>query len=129
MVWSKVVEYAENSRQNTWMYISENDMSEYVMPRLSRPALTCWKGGILAIGGPGIGACDKDGLSRFYYSMDGGIYWRKSDISLPSGFSGTTCSVATTSRQNIWIVCGGSGQVWYGRQPGEESNDQKVFTD
>ena len=130
MVWSKVVEYAENSRPNTWMYINENDMSEFVMPRLSRPALTCWKGGILAIGGPGIGACDNEGFSRFYYSMDGGIYWRKTtDISLPTGFSATTCTMATDSKNNIWMVCGGSGQVWYGRLSGEESSDQKTFTE
>ena len=130
MVWSKVSEYAENSRQNPWMYVCENDVKEYMLPRVSRPSLTCWKGGILAIGGHGIGACDTEGFTRFYYSMDGGIYWRKNaDISIPTGFSATTCSIATTSQQNVWIVCGGSGQVWYGRLPGEESNDQKSFTE
>ena len=130
MVWSKVSEYAENSRQNTWMYISENDVSEFILPRMSRLSLACWKGGILAIGGPGIGACDKEGIFRFYYSMDGGIYWSKSsDISLPAGFSAYNCTIATNSQQNIWMVCGGSGQVWYGRMSGEESNDQKVFSE
>lgn len=130
MVWSKVSEYAENSRQNAWMYVCENDVSEFILPRLSRLSLTSWKGGILALGGDGIGACDTAGFSRFYYSMDGGIYWLKSsDISLPTGFSATTCSIATSSQQNVWMVCGGSGQVWYGRLPGEESNDPKCFTE
>lgn len=130
MVWSKVAEYADNSRQNAWMFVCENDVSEFILPRLSRLSLTCWKGGILAIGGSGIGACDQEGFARFYYSMDGGIYWRKStDISLPKGFSATTCSMATNSQQNIWMVCGGSGQVWYGRMPGEEGNNQKAFTE
>lgn len=130
MVWSKVSEYAENSRQNAWMYVCENDMEDFILPRLSRLSLACWKGGILAIGGHGIGACDKEGFSRFYYSIDGGIYWRKNDdISVPTGLSATTCSIATNSQQNIWMVCGGSGQVWYGRMSGEESNDQKSFTE
>ena len=130
MVWSKVSEYAENSRQNTWMYVCENDVDEFILPRLSRISLACWKNGILALGGNGLGACEEEGFSRFYYSMDGGIYWLKSsDISLPTGFSATSCSIATTSQQNIWIVCGGSGQVWFGRMLGEDSVDQKRFTE
>ena len=50
-------------------------------------------------------------------SKDGGINWRKSSLyTFPTGFNSTAVFGATVdNQQNIWMVCGGSGQVWRGR--------------
>ncbi len=130
MVWNKVVEYADNSRQNAWMYLNNKDVPTYYLPRLSRLSLANWNNGIIAIGGAGIGACTTEGFSQLYYSKDGGIFWEKSDdITLPTGLSASTCAIATNDNKDVWMVCGGSGQVWYGQMPGSDIDSQKIFTE
>jgi photosystem II stability/assembly factor-like uncharacterized protein len=132
VVWDKVSEHARQSHQNAWMYVSLNDLPAYALPRLSGLTITAFNGGVVAMGGPGVGACSTEGFARFYNSTDGGVYWlSNSNIPMPSGFAANGAfAMATDGNQCLWLVCGGSGQVWRGRQPGSDwSKNQTIFTE
>ncbi len=57
-------------------------------------------------------------FASLYESLDGGIAWRtRSYLPLPNGLNSTdgVFAVASDTDNYLWIVCGGSGQVWRGR--------------
>ena len=57
-------------------------------------------------------------FAHIYESLDGGLAWKtRSYLPLPSGLQCNDGIVAmmTDADNNLWLVCGGSGQVWRGR--------------
>ena len=118
-VWNKMIDLTTRSLNDAWMYVNVNDLNTYGLPRLSPLAALSYDGGILVIGGGGIGECDTPGYQRFYYSTDGGIFWRKKNgMILPEGFEGADAvTMASDTQGRLWLISG-SGQVWKGRQSG-----------
>jgi len=118
VVWGKVDEYAERAISHAWTYYTPDMQNHLMLPRLSNLSAISYAGGILAIGGNGEGACTAKGYQRFYQSTDGGITWLNNKYyPMPAGLNvGTSAALATDSQKNIWIFCGGSGQIWRGRQ-------------
>lgn len=94
------------------------DDIRFRLPRLSNLTVVPYVDVLLALGGDGIGACDEKGFSQLYVSQNGGINWKTSKyFPLPEGLSSsnTSFTLVTDDSRYIWIVCGGTGQVWRGR--------------
>ena len=130
MVWSKVAEYSEGSRNDSWMYISACDVDSVALPRLSNLTLASYNGAIFALGASGIGACVRAGFSQIYYSQDGGVYWRNDEnYQLPEDFEGQQAFTMTVdSKGRIWIITG--NKVWKGYYPDDVwEKSRKSFTE
>ena len=119
MVWRKVVDYSKNATKASWNYMERNAVSDSLaLPRLENLTMVKYDDGILALGGKGIGGCDKPAYSMIYQSRDNGITWKyNSCYVLPDDFNNSATKVtATVDGDNfIWLYCEGSGQVWRGR--------------
>lgn len=117
MVWRKIVEYS-TERQSQWAFIEFDNTMRYPLPRLSGLKVFGYGSSLLAMGGAGIGGCTAAPFANIYESRDGGITWKASkSIVLADAFdaSATSFAVVTDADNFIWIVCGGTGQVWRGR--------------
>lgn len=121
-VWRKIVDYSGESRVGKWAYMDVDDTNLYPLPRLSALTVFNYGSSVLAFGGAGIGSCHKTPYSQIYESRDGGITWKNnSAYAFPKGFDAgatTSCAAVTDGSNNIWIVCGGTGQVWRGKLNG-----------
>ena len=128
-VWNKMIEIASDNNE-PWMYVN-NELNAYFLPRLNSLTAVSYHGGIVALGGSGIGACTDAAHTRLYYSNDGGIFWNKeSSVTLPSALeSNDVMSLIVDSESNLWLICGGSGQVWRGHLTGTSSKYQTAFTE
>ena len=131
VVWGKVEETAAGSENQPWIYYEHAADNHYLLPRLQHLQVVKYGDQMLALGGSGIGACTVAAFKQLYASRDGGITWKiDSRFALPAGFAADEQSFAMTVDENhyLWIVCGGSGQVWRGRlsQLGW-ATQQKVF--
>lgn len=121
VVWSKVVEYAKESEDGQWTYINVDDANMYPLPRLSGLNVVGYGDKMVAVGLAGVGGCDYEPFSNFYESRDGGITWkRNASYALPESFDRwiPAFAMVVDGSNNIWIFCGGTGQVWRGLQNG-----------
>ncbi len=116
-VLGKIEEYSENPRNHSWTMYSEDN--GYRLPRLSNLCVVVYDGKLLALGGRGLGQSKAKAFSTFYISEDNGITWHATDkIYLPADFNNGDKDVfaMTVDDDNyIWVVCGGTGEVWRGR--------------
>lgn len=120
LIWGKIDEGADDSQEQPWTYYRVAADNGRQAPRLEGMQAALYDGGLIAIGGKGI---DKAGTTHaafdaFYSSGDLGITWiEDSIVAFPDGFECDESVFAlTTDADNfLWIVCGGSGQVWRGR--------------
>lgn len=118
MVWGKVDEGADYSENQPWTYYDISSDNKYKAPRLNNIQTVGYDNCILAVGGESLGGAQHSAFDQFYRSADGGITWRKdSVVTVPDGIKVSPGSFAITVDKNsyIWLVCGGSGQVWRGR--------------
>lgn len=116
--WCKVVEYANGSAKNNWANIAFDETNYYPLPRLKGLTIFNYDDKIMAIGGAGIGGCAYDAFANVYESRDKGITWKaNAAYALPGDFdkSATAFAVTVDSDNRIWIVCGGTGQIWRGK--------------
>lgn len=118
MAWCKVVEYANGSAKNNWANIAFDDTNYYPLPRLKGLSVFGYDDKIMAIGGAGIGGCAYDAFANVYESRDKGLTWKaNAAYALPDDFdkSAEAFAVTVDSDSDIWLICGGSGQVWRGK--------------
>ncbi len=118
VVWRKIVERSAIKEQGKWTFLCPESGCGYPLPRLSSLNVFGYDGNIMAFGGAGTGTCDNEAYGSFYASADGGITWKRdSRYNVPSAFDRTAPAVAATvsGDGHIWLVCGGTGQVWRGR--------------
>lgn len=117
VVWGKIEEYSDGSRQHSWTNFSEDN--GYRLPRLSDLCMVVYGGNLVALGGRGLGTSNAEAFSNFYVSEDSGITWHTdSELYLPEGFTngGNDVFTMTVDADNyLWIICGGTGKVWRGR--------------
>lgn len=115
MVWSKIEEYSEGSEAHSWIHVNEDNGMQ--LPRLSGVTAAACGGELVAIGGRGEGSSTAAAFAGVYVSSDNGLTWHTDDrYSLPEGFScGSVFAMAVDDSNFIWIVCGGTGDVWRGR--------------
>ncbi|MBO4659128.1 MAG: exo-alpha-sialidase [Prevotella sp.] len=110
-VWGKLVEGTNMGA--TWMYTNPNDLTHLMLPRLGALQVVVMGNRLLAAGSQGVQGAAVP--SKLYYSDDGGIYWyQKNSYSLPDQQFGGAFAMTADSHNNIWMVCGGDGNVWKG---------------
>ena len=110
-VWMKLVDNSENLPNGTWTRVEQSNNASLRLYAQQMLTVIPYDDARLAIG------YGTDAFTPMLLSKDGGINWRKSSLyTFPTGFNSTAVFGATVdNQQNIWMVCGGSGQVWRGR--------------
>lgn len=110
MVWSKVNEYSASSRNHAWSFTETSIENKYKAPRADS-----WQ--VVNYDGNNFKAvyADGTGISAIYNSGDDGITWQKdTKMTMPSALKVTNGAFAfvADSNKSIWVICGGTGQVW-----------------
>ena len=117
VVWNKIEEYAAGSEPHSWIPCNENNNTR--LPNMAGLSVAAYGDVLLAIGGKGAGPAAPAAYSCVYVSKDNGLTWRADgSYYLPEDFSNGASSVAAMATDDdnfIWVVCGGTGQVWRGR--------------
>ena len=117
MVWGKVEELSAGGKTQAWTYYPIARSDRYKAQRLTNLQAVLYGNGMRAIGGSGRGASKAKAFTQVYTSEDGGLHWPKDTVvTMPTGFSSSETSFAlvTDSQHRLWIICGGTGQVWKG---------------
>lgn len=117
VVWNRLIFDAANALAEPWSYYAAE--GQYALPRLVNLQVVGYDGGLLALGGVGLGTAKQKAFEHFYYSGDGGLTWQNNAVyQLPKAFNSSDTAFAMTvdADNNIWMVCGGTGQVWKGRK-------------
>lgn len=117
VVWNKIEEYGQGSERHGW--IPCNGDHKYQLPRMAGVKILAYGDVLVALGGSGTGASTAKAFSQIYVSRDYGLTWH-SDYRyvLPKDFTGGGSDVfafAADSDNFLWIISGGTGQVWRGR--------------
>lgn len=117
VVWNKTEEYRQGSERHAWIPCNEDN--KYRLPRMAGVRILAYGDVLVAIGGSGLGASTAKAFSQIYVSRDYGLTWH-SDYRyvLPEDFSNGGSNVfafAADSDNFLWIISGGTGQVWRGR--------------
>lgn len=119
VVWTKIDEYSDGSRNHAWTYLTPSPSNRHRAPRAENWQLVGYDfPNIKAISGRGVGNNTTKPLGQVYHSGDEGITWLNDSImKLPAGIAEGAVSFSMTTDKNnsVWIVCGGSGQVWKAR--------------
>ncbi len=120
VVWSKVDEYGAGARSNAWNYMPfAGDNYNNRAPRAANWQIVNYdENNIKALCGKGKGGSSAEALDRVYHSGDDGITWRNDTVmTLPGGLVSDAEAFAFVSdgKDSVWIICGGTGQVWKGR--------------
>ncbi len=108
VIWGKII---DNSLPQKWIFINPawNNHSK-VLPRMKYLSATSYANGIVAIGG-------NPTTKKLYYSSDWGTTWTtNSKITVPSGFQGTEQAAIATDENYIYLIGGGTGEVWKGQK-------------
>ena len=117
-VWGKVEQNDASAEQQAWTYYTVQGETRELAPHLSNLQMVVYDDALLAFGGAPMNASTLTSFAGFYKSEDAGITWPLyTSIHMPEGFSSNQHNFAITvdSKQYIWIICGGTGQVWRGR--------------
>ncbi len=120
VVWTKVEEYGEGSRTNAWTYIPfAGDNYNNRAPRAEHWQIASYdENNIKAVCGDGKNGSSAVALDRIFHSGDDGVTWRNDTImTVPAALDRafTAFAFAADGADSVWLICGGTGQVWKGR--------------
>lgn len=116
-VWSCLTDTLGNAADK-WFYQDWASNNGYKLPKLTSLSATGYGDYILAIG-----SLDKgSSYECIYSSNDHGITWKKNKlVKMPKDFTTSgriadfSASIVADSSNMIWIICGGTGNIWRGR--------------
>lgn len=118
MVWRKIVDSDEYTPDGIWTFMDWEDDAECTLPRLENFSMVAYDDGILAIGGAAVEEGEDVQYTAIYQSRDDGITWKyNANYQLPGDFDPKVNSIgmAVDDSATIWLFCGKSGEIWYGR--------------
>lgn len=94
-----------------WIYLPQTEeLGAYGCPQLAGICLTAYDHATALLG-----TTESGSEVRLYLSSDNGRTWKTGEIDLPALGAASCVTAAVDSDQYLWIVCGGSGEVYKGR--------------
>ncbi len=120
VVWSKVEEYSTGARSNSWNYVefAPNNYYNRAPMAYNWQIVNYEDNNIKAICGKAKGLSTAEALDRVYHSGDDGVTWCNDSVMyIPEDLSSSLTEFAFVADgvDSVWIICGGTGQVWRGR--------------
>lgn len=116
MVWTKIDDCKSATRNYPWNYVTQGSENKYKASRAKNWQIVDYDyPNIKAIRGDVYGSEISTSLSKVYNTSDEGITWLDDDVmKVPSTLAATNDSFAMTADKanSLWIICGGTGQVW-----------------
>lgn len=116
-MWRQLDEY-EFGDDHPWTYLASDETNMHRLPNLKGMAIVPYGEYLIAMGAKGQGASTVEAFKQIYVSRDGGITWKKDKrFPMPESIDVRALSVGMAVDENsyIWIVLGGTGQVFKGR--------------
>lgn len=128
-----LADYPSDSTSLLWGYAEEtDDMAEaqpfshyewtigayYNLPRIADMQCAASGQSFYAIGSGGMGNVSLDAFATIFRSDDGGVTWYQNyEVAPPDNLSiqGSSFAFFGDSDNFLWLICGGSGDVWRGR--------------
>lgn len=109
-VWKHDID-KQGDYQFPWIYLPQTEeLKTYACPTLKQPSLLNYDGAAVLIG------LTSDGhASPLYQSADLGRTWISTTYTTPSIAQPTCISATVDTDHHLWVVCGGTGEVWRGR--------------
>ena len=117
VAWGRIEEYDSHADAHSWIYQDGSDYWENALPRMEDLTVVAYNDGLLAMGGNGVGS-EAEAYTYMYSSYDQGVSWSIEDFFVfPDDFdaSATCITAAADSDKFLYIICGGTGEVWRGR--------------
>ena len=117
VVWTKIADSNNPNQSQTWMYQPFNSHTWHRAPSLHALNVIYYEDRLILIGGKGKNGNGKDPFAAPLISEDYGLNWYEDErYYYPSAFYFNYDNFAMTADTNnrIWMVCGGTGQVWRG---------------
>lgn len=108
--WKQTVDNTGVETEGWVSYTGDSD-KVYPWPALENMQMVAYDDCLLAMG------LENSALSGFYISRDCGVTWVSglTDYSHPENIQAQNFSWLVDDQQYMWIVCGGTGEVWKGR--------------
>lgn len=109
-LWKKTSDRTSETN-DVWSYYPSTEEIKYPLPELKSPVMFTYDDRALYIG------CRNDTLSAFYVSSDAGRNWiPAANVYVhPRGVPAESVACAVDDNNFLWLICGGSGEVWRGR--------------
>lgn len=106
-LWCRTLD-ATGRTSHPWMRLPADEDASAPCPVLDNYTLLPYDGGLLLLG-------EADGnLATPVISHDGGRTWTANALKRPAGASATAVCAATGEGGQVYLLLGGTGQVWYG---------------
>ena len=118
VVITKIVEKSSGSKDYSWSGVTYNSWDSDFLPRLENLTVFNYNNALYALGGAGIGGCKDSALDGLKKSSDYGFSWSASeDVILPCNLNSSKTAFTAFADVNgsLWIICGGTGDVWKGQ--------------
>ena len=118
VVITKIVEKSSGSKDYSWSGVTYNSWDSDFLPRLENLTVFNYNNALYAFGGAGIGGCKDSALDGLKKSSDYGFSWSASeDVILPCNLNSSKTAFTAFADVNgsLWIICGGTGDVWKGQ--------------
>lgn len=118
-IWQKTVDFSGSSTvEEPWFCMNDDNNPDKLLPASDTLSVVAYNNGLLALTINNASDNANAFEPRFYSSITNGLYWSQNSIyTLPSIAQGqaSNYTFAVDNDQYIWLLIGGSGQVWRGR--------------
>lgn len=105
-VWTRLDDYSDSPVEAQWSFVESSGKESYTLGNIPALALTAYNGYPYALVGNG------GTVSALLRSLDGGLSWKDSGLTMPDNLKATNGNLAMTvdAQGYLWIIA--DGQVW-----------------
>ena len=106
-LWHRTID-TEGNYNFAWNKLQTSTTHNY--PILQSTSLLAYDDAPVVIGLP-----EENPSPELYISRDRGRTWLNTEIALPEAASATAIGATVDADNHLWVICGGTGQIWRGR--------------